>query len=567
MLKKLIGVFIFMLIILVIIFPVTGTINENIHKEKIVFCNQNKLGFVPGELIVKLKKDITFSRSNLTLLNEKHKVYFIEQIFYNAQDTILDNIYLLHFPADSDILSNVEDYSSHPYVAYAEPNCISSACGIPNDANFSSQWFLQNTGQVFYDWFGNSCYGVPGADINAPDAWDIETGKPDVVVAIIDSGVDYTHPDLAANIWSNMDEIPGNSIDDDGNGFVDDARGWDFVNNDNDPIDELCHGTLCAGVAGAVSNNSIWGAGVAWNCKIMPVQVLNEMGQGYLADIAMGIRYAADNSADVISLSLGGSSSSVMRDAVDYAYGKGVFLCAAAGNSNTSKKFYPAAYDNVTAVAMTNQNDSRVTPENGGGPGFGSNYGDWVDIAAPGFLIYSTMPSYHVFMNDYGLDQYFDCSSGTSFSSPMVAGVAALLLSKNPLPSPDEVKEILCGNVDPYNSTEYIGTGRLNAHKALVALKLSEGVMIKGGLGVKMLITNDATVDVTGINWQINVEGGILGLINKTVNGTVDIPAGRSKIVSTGLFFGLGDFGIIVNVSGVEKTKVGKQFFIFSIVK
>jgi len=567
MLKKLIGIFICILMILVIILPVTGTINENVTKEKIVFGNQTVIEFVPGEFIVKLKKDITFSRSNLALLNEKHKVYALEEIFDNAEDTILDNIYLLHVPMDSGILSIVQEYASCPDVMYAEPNGITFACGIPNDANFSSQWFLHNTGQVFFDWFGNNYSGIPDADIDAPEAWDIEIGSPDVVIAIIDSGIDYTHPDLATNIWNNMDEMPGNGIDDDSNGYIDDVMGWDFEYDDSDPKDGLCHGTLCAGVAGAVSDNGIWGAGVAWNCKIMPVQVLDEMGSGDWVNISAGIKYAADNGADVISLSIGGPSSSVMRDAVNYAYDKGVFLCAAAGNSNTMMKSYPAAYENVTAVAMTNQNDSRVSPEDGGGPGFGSNYGDWVDIAAPGFLIYSTMPSYHVFMNDYGMDQNFDCASGTSFSSPMVAGVAALLLSKNPSLSPDEVKALICGNVDPYNSTKYIGTGRLNAQKALIGLQLLEGVKIKGGLGIKMVIINNGIMDVTNVSWQIHVEGGIFGLINKTVNGTVDIPAGESKTVSTEILYGLGSFTISTRITGVEKTAEGKQFFIFSIVK
>jgi hypothetical protein len=158
-----------------------------------------------------------------------------------------------------------------------------------------------------------------------------------------------------------------------------------------------------------------------------------------------------------------------LEDAVNYAYGQGVFLCAAVGNQNSSTEHYPAAYENVTAVAATTQNDTRCTPDEWG-PGYGSNYGDWVDIAAPGNIIYSTMPTYHVTMNDEGYGQNYTFASGTSAACPIVAGVAGLLLSKNPLLSPDEVKTLICVNVDPYNSTEYIGTGRLNAQKALIAL-------------------------------------------------------------------------------------------------
>jgi subtilisin family serine protease len=190
-----------------------------------------------------------------------------------------------------------------------------------------------------------------------------------------------------------------------------------------------------------------------------------------------------------------------------------------------------------------------------------------VDIAAPGNIIYSTMPTYHVTFNDYGAYQNFDWGCGTSYATPMVAGVAALLLSVNPSLTPDEIKAILCWNVDPYNSTEYIGTGRLNAQKALAALQLSEGVKIKGGLGVNMVITNIGTTDITNVSWQIHVEGGILGMINKTKNGTINIPAGESKTVSTGMLLGLGSFNISARVAGIEKMVNGTQLLFFSMVK
>jgi thermitase len=421
--------------------------------------DQSSMEFIPGEFIVKLKKDMMFSREILASLNEQHQVYAYEKVFPQAEGTNLDDIYLLHVPVQSDIPSLVQDYTTCPDVVYAEPNFIGHLCAVPNDQNFSNQWYLDNAGQM----------GIPDCDIDAPEAWDIETGGPEVVIAIIDTGIDATHPDLASKIWNNTDEIPNNGIDDDNNGYIDDVSGWDFYYNDNNPDDGYGHGTFCAGIAAAYTNNSIGIAGVGWNCRFMPVKIISENGGFYDSATAAGIIYAADNGAKVISMSFTFLDSNLLEDAVNYAYGKGVFLCAAAGNQNSSAKHYPAAYENVTAVAATNQNDSRCSPKDWG-EGYGSNYGDWLDIAAPGNLIFSTMPTYHVTMNNDGYGQNYTAASGTSAATPMVAGVAGLLFAKNPLLSPDEIKAVLCEHVDPYNSTEYIGTGRLNAQKALVAL-------------------------------------------------------------------------------------------------
>ena len=197
----------------------------------------------------------------------------------------------------------------------------------------------------------------------------------------------------------------------------------------------------------------------------MPIRIFDEKGSGANLTVAVkGMQYAVNNGAHILSMSwCFRYSSSILKDAVDYAYGKGVVLCASAGNEFTSIKKYPAAFDHVIAVGATDWEDQRS---------WFSNYGPWVDIAAPGDFIFSTMPTYHVIFNDppnYASKNFF-WAAGTSCSCPMVASVAALLLSKNPSLTPNEVKVLLCENVDPYHSNKYIGTGRLNAYKALSAL-------------------------------------------------------------------------------------------------
>ncbi|UCD13698.1 MAG: S8 family serine peptidase, partial [Thermoplasmatales archaeon] len=350
-------------------------------------------------------------------------------------------------------------------------------------------------------------------DIGAPEAWSIETGDPDVVIAIADSGINYSHPDLADKIWINEDEIPSNGIDDDDNGYTDDVRGWDFAYNDSDPMDGNGHGTVCAGVPGMVTNNSIGGAGVIWDCQIIPVQIANETWFGWWDDIANGIKYAADNAADIISMSFGGYvCPDIVEDAVDYAYGKGVFLCAAAHNHNTSNECYPAAFKNVTAVAATNQHDERCD-EDDWGPGSGSNYGDWVDVAAPGNLIGTTSldPEFY----------YYTAASGTSLSTPMVAGLAALILSKNPVLSPDDIKSVICKNVDPYNSSEYIGTGRINAYKALANVSSSRKAFL---LGLIANLTSDEDIISSNAKIVLSIGFGPFG---------IDIYRSNEKIIVT----------------------------------
>ncbi len=338
---------------------------------------------------------------------------------------------------------------------------------IPNDPFFTQQWWLENTGQTG---------GTADADIDAPEAWDIETGSSEIIIAIVDSGIDFTHPDLVDNIWTNLDEIPDNELDDDANGYIDDVHGYDFYheNGSNLPMDTMGHGTSMAGALAAVADNGIGLAGVAYHCKIMPVKIFNKDAVTTINIVAEGIRYAADNGAKVICLAIGFSSSSeTLKNAVDYAYGEGVFICAAAGNFGNNLKTYPAAFTNVTAVAATDHNDQRMEYfYEYNDVWTNSTYGDWVDIAAPGENIITTLPTYYVnYMNGvWGFPLNYGTGSGTTLATPIIGGVAALILSKNPSYSPGKIAAILKANSDPYDSLYYLGVGRVNAYKALMEL-------------------------------------------------------------------------------------------------
>jgi subtilisin family serine protease len=361
-------------------------------------------------------------------------------------------------------------------VEYAEPNYIGHALEtLPNDEHFSKQWGLRNTGQSG---------GTPDADIDATNAWDIEQGySRDIVVAVIDTGIDYTHPDLADNIWKNLGEWGGgkenNHIDDDGNGYVDDWRGWDFsyTPGDNDPMDDddawwlpendpnryRYHGTHVAGIIGAKGHNNQGIAGVCWNVKLMALKWLNIYDQGDTANAIRAIDYATYNGAHLSNNSWIILDSKSAEAAVDRARASGNLFIAAAGNDNRNNdttSVYPASYDldNVIAVLATDHNDNK-SPF--------SNFGWYsVDVGAPGgtdasqsnYNIYSTQKN-----NRY---QYH---SGTSMAAPVVAGLVALIKAYRPSLNWWQVKTIIMQSVDPKSSLsgKCSTGGRVNAYNAL----------------------------------------------------------------------------------------------------
>jgi len=376
----------------------------------------------------------------------------------------ISGMQIIRPPDNLTLEETISEYANQPDVLYAEfdriislsPNetvdlvtnsessSVSSSV-TPNDPGYSLQWGLYNSGQSPF-------YGTVGADIDAPIAWNTTTGS-DVVVAVVDTGVYYTHEDLADNIWTNSGEIAGNGIDDDGNGYIDDVRGWNFYSDTNNPIDDNGHGTHCAGIIAAVGYNGVGVTGVNWNAKIMPLKFLDSSGSGYTSDAISAILYANAMGAKVISNSWGGSGvSRALKDAIDAS--SAVVVCAAGNDAENidTTPLYPASYNssNIIAVAATDYNDKLASF---------SNYGPKsVDIAAPGVTIRST----------YKNNQYAYLS-GTSMATPFVSGVAALVSATNSSLSNAEIKEKILNSVDAISSLngKVTSNGRLNAANAV----------------------------------------------------------------------------------------------------
>ncbi len=296
----------------------------------------------------------------------------------------------------------------------------------PNDPRYDDQWAHEK--------------------IESPRAWDVTKGSSSVVVAIVDTGLDLGHPDLKDRLTPS-------------------STWYDFGEDDDDPSDTYGHGTHVAGISGATGNNNEGVSGASWNTSLMPVKVFpDDKGSTSMYTVAKGVVHAVDHDADIINLSLGSSSDSdTMRDAVNYAYDHDVMVVAAAGNSDDDDESYPAANEHVFAVAATDNQDKKASF---------SNYGDWVDISAPGVSILSTTPTYHVKMNDNGLEQDYDTMSGTSMASPLVAGVAALVKAVHPDWKPDQIAEHLQDTSDDIDSKNgsyagKLGAGRINAGNAV----------------------------------------------------------------------------------------------------
>jgi subtilisin family serine protease len=357
-----------------------------------------------------------------------------------------NGLYRVNLPDHVSVADAVELLDARPGVALVQPDFRVEVARTPNDPSFGSLWGLDNTGQSG---------GTAGADIRAPEAWNTGTGTRRTVVAVIDTGVDYNHPDLRANMWKNTREVAGNGIDDDGNGFRDDVYGYDFANNDSNPMDDNGHGTHVAGTIGAVGNNGIGVAGVNWNTRIMALKFLDGSGSGYLSNAVRALNYAVRNGAHVVNASFGGGGyDSAMATALSNARSRGVIVVAAAGNDGTNNDenaVYPANYpgDNIVSVAATDRYDRLASY---------SNYGQaTVDIAAPGSSIYSTLPN-----NRYGT------FTGTSMATPHVAGALALVWDAHPNWTYRQVIDAVLNSADSAPGLSgYVAHGRLNVERAI----------------------------------------------------------------------------------------------------
>ena len=355
----------------------------------------------------------------------------------------LNKIYVMEFNSNLDPVFVSAKLSKLKDVIFSEPYYLSEASYIPNDPSFSAQYALNK--------------------INAAGAWDINKGNANVIIGIVDTGVDWDHPDLAANVWTNTGEIPNNLIDDDNNGYVDDVRGWDFGGlvgvPDNDPMeDRPDHGTLVAGAASAVTDNGVGISGIGFNCKVMPVKTSRDdnrtnTGRALISYGYQGIIYAVDNGASVINCSWGNYAYSIFaKTVIDYANANNVLVVAAMGNDNRDEAMYPAFYKGVLSVAASSVDDVRSSF---------SNYGYNVDVTAPGTGVLSTW-----------MDNTYSTASGTSISSPIVAGLCGLVKAQFPLYTASQIGEQVRANCDDISSVNpsYInklGKGRINAFTSL----------------------------------------------------------------------------------------------------
>jgi len=410
--------------------------------------------YLDGEVYIKLKNEIPINTSlkenylnidasSLPFVARLSNTYGITKItrpFASATDSkILPRIYRISFSNIKNADGFISDLKKSNQLDYVEKVPVRKNSSTPNDPYYSSQWDL--------------------AKINAAGAWNYSTGSSAITVAVIDDAVDINHPDLSPNVWTNPGEIAGNGIDDDHNGYIDDIHGWNVVTNNNDPTPpdaSYLHGTHVAGVVSAKTNNSAGVASIGYGVSIIAIRAGSTATTVNYYE--SGIYYAIAAKARVINMSFGGSAfSQTEQNLMTYAHNKGIILIAAAGNSN-GVVGYPAADTNVVAVAATASDDTKSSY---------SNYGAKVEISAPGDNIYSTDVN-----NTYGT------LSGTSFASPMVAGLCGLMLSLNPYLTPTDVVTCLKSNADNIDGINpgyagQLGAGRINANNTMACVQAS----------------------------------------------------------------------------------------------
>ena len=374
----------------------------------------------------------------------------------NFQPPEISRTYIVEFDT-GDLNQKVDELKRDPAVEYAEPDHLASTTFIPNDPYYSS---YGTWGQAYDDLWGVK-------KISAASAWDTTAGA-GITVAIVDTGIDYNHPDIASNIWTNKKEIAGDGVDDDNNGYVDDTIGWDFIGStyrnptqSNNPIDHFGHGTHVAGTIAAVGNNGTGVIGVAWQSHVMALKGLDDSGYGLDSTLGPAIIYAANNGAEIISNSWSGQGSSqTIADAVSYAYNLGVVIVVAAGNNNDdARNYYPANLPQVITVAATDHSDYIA---------YFSNWGSKIDVAAPGVDILSLRAAGTSMGTP--VDAYYTRADGTSMATPHVSGLAALVLGAHPSFSNEDVRQVIRNSATDLSTAGFdltYGYGRINTSSAV----------------------------------------------------------------------------------------------------
>lgn len=437
--------------------------------------------FVSGELLVRYKDGI--SGEQLSIFHAANRVS-------PSGRTRYANVERLRLPPDISVESAIALYQRRPEVDSVEPNFLRAASRAPLDPNFDRQWSLHNTGQSLKGTFPPISVSI-GADIDGPEAWNIQTTAENILIAVIDSGIDGTHIDLTGSVQSS---IGWNFV---GSQFCTmDSEGLCHCDSDDptgndDPTDDMGHGTATAGIVGAVGGNQVGIAGVAWRAKLLPLKALGRSGCGSVGDEIQAIEYAIEQGARVILISsAGGDSSAAELAALQAARDAGILVIAPAGNkgsNNDSRPVFPAGYDlpNLISVAASDSRDQLA---------FFSNYGrNSVDLAAPGDCVYSTMPTkFFAMENDtnflctsFKFSRDYDYNAGSSYAAAHVAGAAALLLERDPTLTPDQVRSILLTSVDPNPLLleRTLSGGRLNLHRALLRESASTFAGGAGGGG------------------------------------------------------------------------------------
>lgn len=423
---------------------------------------------------IHLNSNTYFAATGITRLDSLNEIFdcismepLIPILKHHGESNPLDRTWIFKFKTESLIEHLTIAYSNSGLFDYIEPDCITrsnfSGTGFfPNDQLFSFQWALHNDAS-----FNMSGRFNPkdDADIDMPEAWELEQGDSSVIIAILDSGCKMDFPELSQSIWKNDREVPDNGIDDDGNGYVDDINGWDFINDDNDPDDDDGHGTAITGIIASKTNNYTGLAGINANARVMVVKVLDSSGAGLSSITAKGIDYAVRMGAKVINISIRLSNATqTSYNSIRAATEKNVTIVAGTGNDNMGKIYFPAAYEEVIAVGGSGPDDKRYAFS----ATAGSNYGPEIDIVAPAAYIF--------ILDNKDKNNFSLFANGTSLSTAFVTGVVSLLLSKNLALTCDQIRGILRNSADdkvgdPSEDTEgwdkYFGWGRLNAHKAL----------------------------------------------------------------------------------------------------